>query len=160
MKHFTTTMLLFVVIMPFLINAEQLVFVSLNGNESAELQLIDYKKPVFYENRFMLIHESDNWSAPQSNQEILTNWKNSKYYFVLYPLRNFDQTQIKLYAKILKATPDYLIIETDQAILNDLEIFHSFKIVRVFNQKIKPIDQSQNPISLKSMLFNTCFPWV
>jgi len=154
MKKLVSILLLYLIVTPFLINAEQLVFVSLNKNIPVKFQLKEYDKPVFQGNHFMLVHEPDDWNIAQSNQEVLTNWDDTKYYYVLYPIREYEKSKIINYAAMLKSTPDYLIIETNHAVLNDIEIFHSFKIVRIFNQKLKYVDQSQLPISAESILFN------
>jgi peptidase M28-like protein/type IX secretion system substrate protein/carboxypeptidase family protein len=152
MKKYLIIWLIFIFLIPLFTRADQLVFATVEDNNPVEKQLLDYKKPVFYEDRFLLFHESDDWSTAQSNQEILSGWDDAKYYFVLYPIREYNKIDIKNFATILKSTNDYLIIETDLQILNDHEIFHPFKIARVFNQTIKTIDESPLPFSSKSIL--------
>jgi len=58
------------------------------------------------------------------------------------------------YSKVLKSSSEFIIIETEHEVLNNFSVFHSFKIVRVFNQPIKTILDSPLPFSPESFLYN------
>lgn len=154
MKKSLIFLILIFILIPFVTKAEQLVFISAEKEKSVEDQLKDYNKSIFYEERFLLSHESDNWEVSSSNQEILSQWDDTKFYFVLYPIRDFDLENVMSFCTILKATPDFIIIETETEILNDINIFHSFKIVGIFNQHIKTITEVPLPISQETFVFN------
>jgi hypothetical protein len=155
MKKIIFIVTLIIILFPFVSEADQLIHISLEEGKKIEEQLLKYEKPVFYEDRFLLIHESEDWKIFQSNQEILSVWDETKYYFVLYPLREYDLKRIMIYSKVLKSSPEYLIIETENEVLNNFNVFHSFKIVRIFNRRVNIIPEFSLPLSQESFLFNS-----
>lgn len=135
--------------------ADQLIFISVPEGRTAERLIERYPNAVYQEDRFLLAVVGDNWQPSDANEIRLGQWRKDRAYFVLYPLRQKDYSDIENYGKVLKAEDRFLIFETAYPVLNDFQPFHRFKIVRIFNRPIIPL-QSQIPVEVPSQLqFNS-----
>ncbi len=138
---YRTLQLFFVFMTIFLLYAlglsEQLVYHFAAGSADAESIAKRLEKPVFYENQFVLSLEQDGWQAENPRETSLGEWDKSAGYFVLYKIPNRELKDISAYGTILKSENDYLLFRSRYEVLNDFEVFHSFKIVRINDRPIR-----------------------
>ena len=127
--------------------ADQLVFITVPKGKTAEQFAKRYPNTVFQEDRFLLAVEGDNWQPSDANEIRLGEWLENHSYFVLYPLKQKDYAELENYGKVLRAEERFLIFETTYPVLNDFPVFHRFKIVRIFNRPIIPL-QNTIPIEI------------
>lgn len=151
MKKQVIILFILLFIFPVIGSADNLVYISNIEKAPSDKLLNLYEKSVYCEDRFLLVHKPADWQPVNSNQQILTEWDDAKYYYVLYPVKEFSISEIQKHSFVLLSKPDFLIIETGIEILNDLETFHAFKIARIFNQKIQSIQTE--PIALSKEFF-------
>lgn len=141
-------------ISPVLI-ARQLVHIEVQKNQNPEELIVNYAHPIFYEDRFILAIEPDSWSPENEGQEILGNWNERSYYFILYPIRSSPLDYLSNYGEILIARNEYLIFQSPYEVLNDFEPFHQFKLVRLFDKALVRTSQERPTAPLMTVQFNS-----
>lgn len=134
--------------------AEQLIHITFENKINSYEQLFQYSKPIFYEDRFALVLEEDDWQKSEKNQQLLTHFKEDYYYFILYPIRESYTHDLASFGNVLKLEPEYIIFETEHQFLNDFSVFHNFQLVKIHDRAIIPIPKKLLPTSDEMLLFN------
>ncbi len=108
------TCLLIIIITSNYAAADQLVYTIVEDNQSSEKKVSEYTKPIFCEERFILSLQPNEWRPIETNQQVISQWKNNRYYFVLYPLREYDASEVNKYGTILNSETNYKIFVSNR----------------------------------------------
>ena len=84
MKRMIEIIFIIFISLPVITKAGILVYVEASAEMPADKIIENFEKPIFYEERFVLIHQQSEWNTENFKYQVLSGWDNSKYYFVLY----------------------------------------------------------------------------
>ena len=77
MKRMIEIIFIIFISLPVITKAGILVYVDASAEMPADKIIENFEKPIFYEERFVLIHQQYEWNTDNFKYQVLSRWDNS-----------------------------------------------------------------------------------